>query len=172
MDVDDLVLAGGRLRRWQPDDAPVLVRAWTDADVARWNPVPDEATPETAERWIDGVARRQANRLAIDFVIDSAAHGAVGEVGLSGFNARYRAALIGYWLLPEGRGQGLATQALRSVTGWAHEALDLDLIVARCHRSNANSQAVAARAGYVHEATDTTGHALWRSRRRAQEPAT
>lgn len=160
----ELEFPGGRLRQWRVDDAPVLVRAWHEPDIARWNPVPPEPTIETATRWITGVDERRTRRLAADFAVETEGRGVVGEVGLSGFAPARRGALIGYWLLADARGHGLAANAVHAVTTWAHEALDLAVIVARCDAANVASQAVAERAGFALEATDGTGSRLWRSR--------
>ncbi len=160
-----LAIDGGELRAWRETDADVLVSAWDDPDISMWNPVPPEPTAATAGRWIGGVADRAAQRLSIDWVIDlPSAGGVVGEVGLSGFNPAHNGAMIGYWLLPAGRGKGLATVAVVSVSQWAHATLGLDLIVARCHPNNPASEAVVARVGYVNERADSTGHQLWISR--------
>ena len=160
----ELAIAGARLRAWTVNDAPVLVAAWCDVDVAAWNSVPPEPTVELATRWIEGVPERAARRRSFDWVIDIPDAGIVGEVGLSGFSDRHRGAFIGYWLLPPGRGRGLATQAVAAVTAWAHETLELDAVVARCAIENLPSVAVAERAGYRFERLDAASHQLWVSR--------
>lgn len=160
-----LTIGGGELRAWSETDVDVLVSAWADPDIAMWNSVPREPTASTAGRWIAGVADRQTQLLSIDWVIDvPAAGGVVGEVGLSGFNPAHNGAMIGYWLLPVGRGKGLATAAVAAISEWAYATLGLDVIVARCHPNNPASEAVVARVGYVNERTDSIGHQLWISR--------
>lgn len=166
MVADKVLFEGGRLRSWTNADAPVLVQAWADTDIARWNAVPPEPTLETATRWISGVQERLEKRLSVDMVVDADALGVVGEVGLSGFSDAHQGAVIGYWLLPAGRGQGFAAAAVVAFTAWAHESFGLDVIVARCHESNLASQAVARRAGFQNEARDSSGNQLWRSRTR------
>lgn len=162
-----LAIDGGELRAWRETDGDVLVSAWRDRDIAKWNPVPPEPTATTAGRWIAGVADRAARRLSVDWVIDvPGAGGVVGEVGLFGFNPAHDGAMIGYWLLPAGRGRGLATAAVVAIGEWAHATLGLGVIVARCHPDNPASEAVVARVGYVYERTDSTGHQLWISRTR------
>jgi len=160
----EIPFSGGRLRQWESGDAELLDRAWRDAEIARWNPVPPSPSPEVAGRWIAGVDARREQRTAADFVIDVDGRGPVGEVGLSGFSPRHRGALIGYWLLEEARGRGLAASAVIALTSWAHDALGLEVVVARCHRNNAASHHVAGRAGYRREGTDDEGFVLWRSR--------
>lgn len=158
---------GGELRPWRPSDADRLVEAWNDPSIAAWNPVPPEPTLATATRWIDGVADREANRTSFDWVIDIPAHGGVvGEVGFAGFNPQHDGAFIGYWLLPQGRGNGLATTAVDAATTWAHDTCGLGIIVARCDPKNPASGAVVARVGYRKERSDAQGQELWISRTR------
>lgn len=165
--LNDIVFESGRLRSWEVPDAHRLVQAWTDVQIAEWNAVPLDPTLAVAERWIGGQQERFDNRLSVDLVIDTDhADGILGEVGLSGFSDQHRGALIGYWLLPEARGTGLATAAIQAFVGWAHRTLELDVIVARCHQSNLASQATAQRSGFVYEATDSSQYQLWRSHTR------
>jgi len=152
--------AGASLRPWHADDADQLVHAWCDPEIARWNPVPSDPSAERASVWLDRYDDRVANRLALDLVIVE--DGVVmGEVGIANIDAGRRAALIGYWLLPDGRGRGLAAQALAVFSAWLLEDLGLDLLVARCAVANEASQRVAAHAGYVHRRDDDKGHQLW-----------
>lgn len=160
----ELSIRGGRLRPWEAADAHMLAEAWADADVARWNAVPSDISVAAASQWIAGESERAERRLALDFVIDIDATGPVGEVGLSHIDAERRGALIGYWLLPQGRGRGLATQAADAVARWAFGELDLAVLVARCDARNIASQRVAHRAGFALEATDSAGVQLWRRR--------
>lgn len=142
------------------------MRAWQDTDIAAFNAVPSEPTLATAQHWIAGDEDRFARRLSIDLVIVTEADLVIGEVGLAGFSDKHQGALIGYWLLPEARGQGLAAGAVGAVTAWAHATLALEIVVAKCHPDNAASHRVAAKSGYRHETNDSSGYQLWRSHAR------
>lgn len=160
-----LRFAGGSLRAWHADDAPDLVAAWQDETIARFNAVPPEPTLQVATRWIERDAHRRSHRRALDLVVElDATPGVVGEVGLSGFSADGRGALIGYWLISSARGGGVATAAVDTFAEWAFAALELDVLVARCDPENTASQRVAERAGFAHEAHDPHGKQLWRKR--------
>lgn len=103
-----------------------------------------------------------AQGLALDLVIiDDETSAVVGEVGISNVDPARKAALIGYWLLPDGRGRGLATHAVAELSTWLFEDLGLRLLVARCAVANAASQHVAARAGYEFRRVDDDGYQLW-----------
>ena len=153
---------GGSLRAWTTDDAPALVAAWQDREIARWNPVPPEPTLDRASHWIDGCDQRLEADRSLDLcVVDAESQQVVGEVGLSGFDWDRGAALIGYWLLPAGRGRGLASQATAALADWAVDKLELHLLIARCDSANLASQAVAQRAGFRHAHGDGQGNELW-----------
>jgi RimJ/RimL family protein N-acetyltransferase len=55
---------------------------------------------------------------------------------------------VGYWLLPEARGHGLATRAVRLVVTWAFDALSVAEVGLRAAPANAASRGVAERAGF------------------------
>ncbi len=153
---------GGALRPWHDDDAPTLTAAWHDREIARWNPVPPDPSDERAAGWIAGCDQRLVDGRSLDLCIVAAeTDDVVGEVGLSGFDWDRRAALIGYWLLPAGRGAGLATNATSALADWAFSELGLSVVVARCNSANLASQAVAQRAGFSHAHSDGEGHELW-----------
>jgi RimJ/RimL family protein N-acetyltransferase len=58
---------------------------------------------------------------------------------------------VGYWLLPEGRGKGLATRAVRLVSSWAFSELGLARVGLLTEPSNLASQRVAERSGFRRE---------------------
>jgi RimJ/RimL family protein N-acetyltransferase len=142
------------LRDWQPSDAPRLAAAWAEPSIAEWNAVPPDPSIAFAEHWIAGVEQRWRERRSIDKVIVQD-NELVGEVGLSSFNDRHRGALIGYWLFPDARGRGLAGAAVRVLVDWAWTDLGLNVIAARCHRSNIASHQVARTAGFTLAAEET-----------------
>ena len=132
--------------------------------------MPSTPTEATARRWIDGWQQRFDRLLAVDLAVTAETESpVVGEVGLSKFAeipGGGRGAMIGYWLLPESRGSGLAAGAVGACVSWARAELGLTVIAAQCHGDNVASQIVAARAGFEHERNDDAGNQLWFSRPR------
>ena len=124
--------------------------AWRDPSVVGTNPVPADASPAGARRWIAGESERRLGGLALDLVISPLDHEPVwGEVGLRGFDAVVRRAEIGWWLAPEARGRGVATVAVDLVAAWAlGPPLGLRQVWARIGPDNAASARVAAGAGF------------------------
>jgi RimJ/RimL family protein N-acetyltransferase len=162
--VPDPPLVDGELvlRPWRILDAPALVAAWADPEVARWTGVPDRRDLGAAERWIAGDARRRDRGLSLDLVLD--VQGAVvGEVGLTSFDSATGEAEVGWWLAADHRGRGYASRAVRLLAEWAVDELSVDHLVARCHRSNPASGAVARRAGFVGPEAAAEELEVWRS---------
>ena len=60
---------------------------------------------------------------------------------------------VGYWLLPEGRGRGVATRTLRAVCDWAFDSVGLHRLELVHSVDNPDSCGVAQRAGFALEGT-------------------
>ena len=58
---------------------------------------------------------------------------------------------VGYWLLPEARGQGFATRSVQLISRWALRDLGLARLSLFAEPSNEESRRVARRSGYVEE---------------------
>ena len=72
-----------------------------------------------------------------------------GDIGL--YNEAFsRQAMVGYSMLPEFRGRGAATRAVRLLSAWAFE-IGIERLVAGTMTDNATSQRVLAKAGFVRE---------------------
>jgi RimJ/RimL family protein N-acetyltransferase len=69
------------------------------------------------------------------------------------------AALVAYAVLPARRGQGVATEAVETVTSWLHQ--QHPVVEANIADDNLASQAVARRAGFVRTARTSGGEAVW-----------
>ena len=152
-----------RLRSWELGDAQTLAAAWSDAEVRRWLPVPEDVDPAAAAAWIAGEAGRRQAGLALDLVavepapeptgdpaIGTKVGGEVlGEVGLSAFDPERGAARIGWWTVAAQRRWGIATEMVRILTAWAlGPPLGLAVLVAEMEPGNVGSLAVARAAGY------------------------
>ena len=153
-----------RLRPWSVEEAPALVAAWADPEVARWTSVPPRCDEAFARHWIEGDEQRRASRLSLDLVVDVGGQ-LVGEVGLSAIDELAGRADIGWWIAAHHRRQRYAVRAVRLVAAWAVEVQLVDTLVARCHPENPGSSAVAELAGFAEQAPDPDGTRIWVFRR-------
>jgi len=77
----------------------------------------------------------------------------IGCTGFPEIDWNDRWAQIGYWLDKERTGKGVITHAVRALTTYAFEALELNRVEIRCAASNRESAAIPIRLGFVHEGT-------------------
>ena len=150
----DLPRGGGRvrLRPWTTADVPALLLCFTDPAIRHY-----------AGRLIDD--RTAASGAVAQWQDDwSAGHGAAwalttpgdqiaGGVRFLVLDPDLASASVGYWLLPEGRGRGIASAALREATAVAFARLGWHRIEVYHAVENERSCAVARRAGYRYEGT-------------------
>lgn len=147
-----LVSAEGlRLRKLAQDDVPDLLRIGADDEVRRWSD-PRVLTQEQAVAIVEkaNTAWKLSGRswlLAISGETDDTLRGTIGLE----FETPKRA-IVGYRVLPEWRGQGVATAALKLASEWAFEmAPELVRLEAWIVPGNDASVVVAERAGYTRE---------------------
>jgi len=67
--------------------------------------------------------------------------------------------LVAYAVLPARRGEGVATEAVETVTSWLHD--HHPVVEAHIAGDNVASQAVARRAGFVRTDRTHAGEAVW-----------
>ncbi len=152
-------LPGGALS----DGVVRLCPLWTQdaADSYALASLPEEIAatvpPEPPDRDVVAArcARSQSRWLAgerAELTIRDAATGAyAGEIGLFYQEPVSRQAMIGYGLLPQWRGRGLATRAVRLLARWAFQQAGIARLVAGTAPENAGSQRVLERAGFTRE---------------------
>ncbi len=138
------------LRPWKEGDEPSLIRHADNYEVWRRlrDRFPHPYTRADAEQWIAS-ARQQDPQTS--FAIE--VHGeAAGGIGLElGNDIERRSAEIGYWLGETFWGKGIATDAVRAMTDYGFEALDLTRVFAVPFASSSASIRVLEKCGYVRE---------------------
>ena len=146
--VPDLAGPTTRLRPWRIADAPVLAAAWHDPVIRDRLRVPEPASEASAAIWISRREQAWADGRSVDLAVTDLPSGTViGEVGLSAFDPVRRAALVGWWIAEDWRGQGRATEAVRLVVDWALSEGPLEAVMAEIADDNSASVTVARRAG-------------------------
>lgn len=134
------------LRPWRETDVTSLVAAWNDPEIAQWNSVPPDSSPEFASAWITGAAVQTADDVGIDAVMDRDGE-VIGEVGLQ-VNRDQNIAEIGFWIGAVYRGQGLGTTMLNLGTSLG-SALGLRGLVALVDPANERTVQLLEGAGWV-----------------------
>jgi len=157
----ELRLEGDRviLRDWRDEDAPALEPVCGEWDVCAFTSVPWSWSKAGALEWID----RQRHKRAAGTVLALAIQGrdddrALGNVNLAGFGGDGREAEIGYWLVPEARGRGLATAAVSLLIDWGLREHGLERIEFAILPENLASQRVAERLGATPEGIRERSH--------------
>jgi RimJ/RimL family protein N-acetyltransferase len=133
------------LRLPEERDLAAIERGIADPDVIRSFGRPTL----TAERVLELNRRRWDEGISATFAICDAAGGCVGHAFVNLGNSHRGS--IGYWLLPEARGKGLATRAVRLLSRWALRDLALARLGLSTEPWNRRSQRVAERTGFRRE---------------------
>jgi len=133
------------LRLPEERDVAAIERGIADPDVIRSFGRPTL----TAEHLLELNRRRWDEGVGATFAICDAADGCVGHVFVNLGDAQR--GNIGYWLLPEARGRGLATRAVRLLSRWTLRDLALARLGLLAEPWNYQSQRVAERVGFRRE---------------------
>ncbi|MFH8976104.1 GNAT family N-acetyltransferase [Streptomyces sp. NPDC017890] len=149
---------GLHLRSWDAAcdaDVETWLRGHLDPEFRRWN------TPLTL--WTDLSGARESLRAragqaaegrSASFRITDAESGTpLGHIGFNEINQPLKLARVGYWVLPEARGRGVATRALLLVSRWAFTELGLHRLELGHADGHDASCRVAERGGYAYEGT-------------------
>jgi ribosomal-protein-alanine N-acetyltransferase len=146
-------LTDGRigLRRWKEGDVECVRLASTDPEIPKGTTVPSSFTATEGLAFI----RRQWSRVQNGEGITQAVVEAHNDraVGLMWVALRPQAHVggLGYWIVPPERGHGVATAAVRLVTPWVMNALNLRRLEAWVEPQNLASQRVLRNAGFQPE---------------------
>lgn len=120
--------------------ARLVLRAWSEQDAPATEPEPDsqaaaamgvEPRPPAAgyRSWL---LRERSDELAgtgVEWcIVDAGTERPLGSIGVRGLGTPLRSGTVGYWLYDEGRGRGLAAEALKAVVDHALSPGGLDLL--------------------------------------------
>jgi RimJ/RimL family protein N-acetyltransferase len=143
-----------QLRPWREADVPGKLMAFNDPVVQRFSwSGSGEYTEADAYDYFAEQARARECGTALTVALADPEDGAVvlGGAALYDVDLAQGNAGIGYWLAREARGRGVATHAVRALTGWAFATLGLARIELTCAPDNDASQRVAERCGFARE---------------------
>ncbi|PUA79299.1 GNAT family N-acetyltransferase [Nocardioides currus] len=137
------------LRRFSASDADCLVEAGTDADILSFTSLDQLATADEVDHWLERRGKEDADGTALALAITEDGE-ALGAALVLRSDLAEASAEVGYWLLPRGRGRGLATYALLGLRDWCASAgfQRLSLVT---NLDNVATQRVARRCGFQAE---------------------
>jgi len=138
---------GLTLRPWRQDetDTRTVLRAAADPQIRQFSiSTGSVRTAVDAKEWL--ASRFGDDR--IEWALDTADGLTMGRLSLARINDVFGDAEIGYWLLPQARGQGIVTRALRRMMTWAYADGALGRLEIRHELANISSCRVAARCGF------------------------
>ncbi|MFD9002738.1 GNAT family N-acetyltransferase [Streptomyces sp. NPDC059582] len=149
---------GLRLSHWRADsdaDAAAWLRGISDPEFRRWNtPLNPVTDLDSARSSLRAKAEYAADGTSVNFRIADAASGTtLGHLGVNMINPALRSARVGYWVLPEARGRGVATRALALAVHWAHADLGLHRLELGHALGHDASCRIAERCGFRYEGT-------------------
>lgn len=157
------------LRPWSATDASFMVEASRDPAIERYN----EPTPESVGDAISVIERIGQSWRSFEvggdptgvafLIVDAASSAPVGMCGVDDWSDD-DVAQFGYWLAAGARGRGLATRAVKLMTGWLLE-LGAARVFLTIQSENAASAAVARRAGFTYEGT-LRAYGVWQGQRK------
>lgn len=141
-----------QLRSWCAADVPAMLTAFRDPWFLRFS----DWAPTTTEQALSYQAAGERARLrgsevhlAIAAIADRGR--VVGGVSLHGVDRDQGRAAVGYWVLPNARGGGFATRAVRLIARWAFAEVGLARLELTCGPDNHASQRVGERCGFRQE---------------------
>ena len=138
------------IRGWKKGDEISLQKNANNPNVSQFlmDRFPSPYTMEAATIWVNSLLEQDP---LINFAI-TINDEVIGGIGLELRQDVYRnTALIGYWLSEELWGKGIITEAVKLVTQYAFEHLDLIRLQAGVLEKNPASMRVLEKAGYVKE---------------------
>ncbi|MFA9447047.1 GNAT family N-acetyltransferase [Egicoccus sp. AB-alg6-2] len=141
-----------RLRPPTESDVSVIARCCQDPDVQRFTRVPSPYTRADARAFVRFSRDSLANGRGVHLLAVDERDRVLGAIGL-GIDVADLSGELGYWIAPEARRRGVAVRGGRLLLEFAFGPLELGYVGLHAAASNAGSNAVARRLGFVHEGT-------------------
>ena len=141
------------LRPWREADVPGIVLAFSDPVMQRfsWRTTPCTDTDARDYLTEQEEARLRGDELNFALAEPHDHDVLLGCVSLREVRLDQGCAAVGYWLAPEARGRGAATQAVRLLARWAFAELGVARLELTCGPDNEASQHLAERCGFSRE---------------------
>ncbi|MEU5093980.1 GNAT family N-acetyltransferase [Streptomyces sp. NPDC020996] len=146
------------LRPWDPDsdtDVAVWLRGLTDPEFVRWNtPLRTVTDLDSARESMRTKTQAAAEGTAASYCVTDAETGTpLGHISVEAVHPALAGARVGYWVLPEARGRGVATRALTVAARWALTGFGMHRLELGHAVGHDASCRVAERCGFRYEGT-------------------
>ena len=124
-------------------------------------------TPVDARAFFAAQQRDRLDGSAISFalVAPDDDEAVLGGASLYGVDRAERRAIVGYWLVEDARGRGVASHAVRLLAAWSFDQLGIARLELTCAPENTASQALAERCGFTREGV-LRSHMVFKGARR------
>lgn len=140
---------GLRLRPWDEADLDTMVTLFDHPEFALWTPLASPFDLAAARKYLERARDNRDTGRVVQLAVTTDGRTPLGEVL---FIPRPEEAPptveLAYGIGPQHRGQGLASRAVRLMTGHAHETHPSARVVLRIAPENTASQRVAQAAGF------------------------
>ncbi|WP_010055147.1 GNAT family N-acetyltransferase [Rhizobium etli] len=142
MSDESLILRTSRLRfvMWNEGDAPLVQRLHSTAATTRYLAGSAPWSPEKAAERLRGWFEEQARDGTTKYKLLGEDGRFIGRAGISRFGSEQFE--LGYSLIEEAWGKGLATEAARALADWFFESRPASAFIAFTHPENVASQRV------------------------------
>ncbi len=141
-----------RIRPWTMQDISTVEQASHDPYIPTVTSVPSVYTDDEGRAFVERQWKRGESGAGISLcIIAEATDTAIGFIGLRLENRAHGRASFGYWVVPNARGRGVATAAVRLVSAWAFSTLGMARLEILVEPWNTGSISVAEHAGFQRE---------------------
>lgn len=141
------------LRQFVESDIHNVFKALSNPEVIKYygvNYLSLEATKEQME-WFANIRKEKTGIWWA--ICDRETQAFCGGIGFSSLTTQHSKAEIGFWLLPEFWGKGVAQEAAKTAIHYAFEELNLHRIEAFVETENVNCTNLMKKLNFVHEGT-------------------
>lgn len=138
------------LRALEPDDARLMYEIENDASAREYSSTTAPLSMEQLRTYALTYDADPFHAGQLRLVAAKADGSPVGLADLYDIDAVHRHAFVGIYILPDYRGMGLGTEALRLLASYAGEVLGLACLGAKVSTANGASRSLFEKAGYRH----------------------
>jgi RimJ/RimL family protein N-acetyltransferase len=129
-----------------------MTAALQDPEIPRWTTIPSPYGERDGREYLSRAEPdRQAGRELALAVVEAADDTVLGGCGLSRFDWPELTCEIGYWVAKEQRGRSVGTRAVRMLSRWALQTLEMERVELLVDPRNEPSNRLALSAGFMLE---------------------